>query len=120
MSMKTTLNLDRVVDAAIDEAVKQLEPAREAGALTLQQALFWLNLYRDLLAVDENALQRMRALLLEEPARGRGEADYLVDVELVMSEIERVRARHNHWLAVVDRMKLSPLSPIVSEALGLD
>ena len=76
----------------------------EAGALTLQQALFWLNLYRDLLAVDENALQRMRALLLEEPARGRGEAHYLVDVELVMGEIERVRARHNHWLAVVDRM----------------
>ena len=120
MSMKTTLNLDGVVKAAIDEAVKQLEPVREVGALTLQQARFWLNLYRDLLAVDENALQRMRALLLEEPARGRGEADYLVDVELVMGETERIRARHNHWLAVVDRMKLSPLSAIASEPLSLD
>ena len=76
----------------------------EAGALTLEQAQFWLKLYRDLLAVDENALRRMRALLLEEPARGRGEADYLVDIDLVIGEIERIRARHNHWLALVDRL----------------
>lgn len=62
-----------------------------------------MNLYRDLLAVDETALQRMRALILEEPARQRGAAHYLVDVELVMGEIERVRARCEHWKALVER-----------------
>jgi hypothetical protein len=71
---------------------------------TLQDALFWLNLYRDLLAADENALLRMRALLLEEPALERGTAFDDADVELVIGEIERVRARHDHWLALVEAM----------------
>jgi hypothetical protein len=74
----------------------------DAGSPTLQQALFWMNLYRELLAVDETALQRMRALILEEPARERGVANYRADVELIEGEIERVRARLDHWEALVE------------------
>jgi hypothetical protein len=73
--------------------------------LTIQQALFWMNLYRELLAVDESALLRMRALMAAEPAGGRGDLYYLPDVELVMSEIERVRARLDFWLRHVDQLK---------------
>ena len=76
----------------------------ETATPTLQQALFWMNLYRDLLAVDENALHRMRVLLLEEPASERGADFYDEDVELVIGEIERVRVRHDHWLGLVQRM----------------
>jgi hypothetical protein len=72
----------------------------------LQQALFWMNLYRDLLAVDENALLRMRTLLLEDAASERGAAAYDEDIELVIGEIERVRGRHDHWLALVERMSV--------------
>jgi hypothetical protein len=71
---------------------------------TLQQALFWMNIYRDLLAVDENALQRMRVLITEGMAMDRSEIYYQPDVELVIGEIERVRARLDHWLGLVDRM----------------
>lgn len=74
------------------------------SAPTLQQALFWMNLYRDLLAVDENALQRMRVLITEGIAWDRAELYYQPDVELVIGEIERVRARLDHWLGLVDRM----------------
>ena len=73
-------------------------------APTLQQALFWMNIYRDLLAVDENALRRMRILITEGMARDRGEVYYQPDVDLVMGEIERVRTRLDHWLGLVDRM----------------
>jgi hypothetical protein len=72
----------------------------------LQQALFWMNLYRDLLAVDENALLRMRMLLLEDAASQRGAAAYDEDIELVIGEIERVRGRHDHRLAMVERMSV--------------
>jgi hypothetical protein len=71
---------------------------------TLQQALFWMNIYRDLLAVDENALQRMRVLITDGMAIDRSEIYYQPDVELVIGEIERVRARLDHWLGLVDRM----------------
>ena len=70
----------------------------ETSAPTLGQALFWMNLYRDLLAMDEYALQRMRALILEESAGVREESYYSADVELVMGEVGRVRVRLDHWL----------------------
>jgi hypothetical protein len=76
----------------------------EISAPTLQHALFWMNIYRDLLAVDENALQRMRALITEGRARDRSEVYYRPDVELVIGEIERVRERLDHWLGLVDRL----------------
>jgi hypothetical protein len=73
-------------------------------APTLQQALFWMNIYRDLLAVDEIALQRMRVLVADEMLRDRSEAYYQPDVDLVMGEVERIRARLDHWLGLVDRL----------------
>ena len=73
--------------------------------LTIQQALFWMNLYRELLAVDESALLRMRALMAAEPANGHGDLYYMPDVELVMGEIERVRTRLDFWLRHVDELK---------------
>jgi hypothetical protein len=76
----------------------------ETSAPTLQQALFWMNIYRDLLAVDETALLRMRDLMTARPAQVRGDADYTPDVELVIGEIERVRERLDHWLNLVDRL----------------
>jgi hypothetical protein len=69
---------------------------------TLEQALFWMNIYRDLLAVDESALERMRALITDSTNGDRVEAQYRPDVDLVVGEIERVRARLDHWLAQVD------------------
>ena len=75
----------------------------ETGSPTLRQAVFWVDLYRELLAVDETALQRMRALILEGPAQQRGAAHYLADLQLVIGEIERVRARLDHWAALIER-----------------
>ena len=74
------------------------------SAPTLQQALFWMNLYRELLAVDESALQRMRALILAAPSGPRGDSLYQADVDLVRGEVHRVRARLDHWLLIVGRM----------------
>jgi hypothetical protein len=76
----------------------------ETATPTLEQALFWMNIYRDLLAVDESALLRMRALMLERPVQDRGDVYYVPDVELVLGEIKRVRGRLDHWLGLVDRL----------------
>jgi hypothetical protein len=63
-----------------------------------------MNIYRELLAVDETALLRMRSLILEDAALERAAA-YDEDIDLVIGEINRVRRRHDHWLALVDRMR---------------
>jgi hypothetical protein len=75
-----------------------------SAAPTLQVALFWMNIYRDLLAVDETALQRMRDLIADGHAKDRREIYYRPDVELVIGEVERVRERLDHWLGLVDKL----------------
>ena len=59
-----------------------------------------MNIYRDLLAVDETALQRMRSLITD-GSKDRSEIYYRPDVDLVIGEIERVRERLDHWLGRV-------------------
>lgn len=76
----------------------------ETATPTLEQALFWMNIYRDLLAVDESALERMRALITDGKNGDRAEAHYRPDVDLVAGEIDRVRARLDHWLRLVDSL----------------
>jgi hypothetical protein len=76
----------------------------EVATPTLQQALFWMNLYRELLAMDETALQRMRALILAAPIRSMEDNFYKADVDLVVGEVLRVRRRLDHWLGIVAQM----------------
>ncbi len=72
--------------------------------ITLRRALFWMNLHRELLAADESALARMRALLAA-PTTMRGpQHSYIPDLTLLTSEVERVRLRLDHWLGLVDRL----------------
>jgi hypothetical protein len=69
------------------------------GRSSLQQALFWMNLYLALLAVQQKALGQMRKLVAGHPGRSD---QYAPDVQLVETEIERVLTRLEHWKEVVD------------------
>ena len=70
------------------------------ATISIQEAQFWMNTYRDLLAVDENALQKMRDLVI---ASAGSPDDYEPDIQLVTTEIERVLGRLRSWDKVVDR-----------------
>jgi len=69
--------------------------------ISLQEAKFWTNVYRDLLAVDETALRKMRALVI---AHAGSADDYEPDIQLVTTEIERVLGRLRYWGEMVDRL----------------
>ena len=71
------------------------------ATISLLEAQFWMNNYRDLLAVDENALQKMRDLVI---ARAGSPDDYEPDIQLVTTEIERVLGRLRYWGEMVDRL----------------
>ena len=59
-----------------------------------------MNIHRSLLAVDETALQKMRALMI---ARADSPDDYEPDIQLVTTEIERVSGRLRYWDEMIDR-----------------
>jgi hypothetical protein len=71
------------------------------ATITVQEAQFWMNTYRDLLAVDEIALQKMRDLVI---ASAGSPDDYESDIQLVTTEIERVLGRLTYWGEMVDRL----------------
>ena len=72
----------------------------ETSTPTLEQALFWMNIYRDLLAVDESALERMRALITDSTngdrvdARGRGSRVALAPSALHRHSLEWPHSTH--------------------------
>jgi len=70
------------------------------ATISLKEAQFWMNIHRSLLAVDETALQKMRALMI---ARADSPDDYEPDIQLVTTEIERVSGRLRYWDEMIDR-----------------
>lgn len=72
------------------------------ATISLQEAQFWMGIYRDILAVDENALLKMRGLAV---ARAGSPDDYEPDLQLVMAEIARVLGRLKYWARMVDRLQ---------------
>ena len=70
--------------------------------ISLQEAQFWTGAYRELLAVDETALRKMRALVI---AHTGSINDYEPDIQLVTTEIERVLGRLRFWEDMVERLR---------------
>jgi hypothetical protein len=66
---------------------------------SLKLALYWMNIYRELLAVNGLALHRMRDLI----AHSDWPDEHESDVQVVAAEIKRVRDRLAYWEDIVDR-----------------
>ena len=71
----------------------------------LREALFWMNSSREQLAATELALERMWALVAQS-VRSDG-VDCRDDIDLMMNEVHRVRARLDYWTGIVDRMTVA-------------
>lgn len=71
-------------------------------SVTISQALLWMNIHRELLGVDQRALHRLRALVATSPD---SPGDCEADVQLVVTEIERVLKRLKDWEETVDRLR---------------
>lgn len=68
-------------------------------AVSLRDAVFWMNFHLELLGAHQRALRRMRALI----ANSRRPDDCAADAQLVGAEIERELDRLRYWEEMVDR-----------------
>ena len=80
-----------------------------AEAIPLKQALFWMNVYLELLAVDQRALRRMRGLIA---TGSTGWSVHRADIQLITAEITRVIDRLRYWEDQVDRAHRGPLGKL--------
>jgi hypothetical protein len=70
------------------------------GDASIKQALYWRQIYSEILAMEEQVLVRIRQLMLTQSDEGRREVE-LTNVPVVVAQAERFRRRLGYWEARV-------------------
>lgn len=83
-----------------DDSLRMATEPDPAGA-TLEQALFWHNIYTEILAMEEAVLERVYQLQALQSPEARQEVE-LTNVPVIVSQVERFRSRLGFWQSRVD------------------
>jgi len=73
---------------------------------TLEQAVYWTQVYAEILAMEESVLARIQELMARQSAEGRREVE-LTNVPVVVAQAERFRRRHGYWESRVRELRTS-------------
>lgn len=70
----------------------------------LEQALFWKQIYVEILAMEEKVLVRIQDLMVQQSPEARREVE-LTNVPVVAAQAERFRQRLGFWTARVHELE---------------
>jgi hypothetical protein len=70
--------------------------------VSLQEALYWMNIQVELLAADQRAIRRMRNVMSVHPGMPGA---FEIDLQLLLIEVDRVLERLGHWEEMVYRLR---------------
>ena len=70
---------------------------------TVGQAMFWRQIYREILTMEESVLARIRELMVKQSAQAQREVE-LTNVPVVVAQAERFRQRLGYWEARVHEL----------------
>jgi hypothetical protein len=73
------------------------------GHATLKQALYWRQIYGEVLGMEEKVLKRIRQLMATQSDEARHEVE-LTNVPVVVAQAERFRQRLGYWDARVNEL----------------
>ena len=71
---------------------------------SLQQAIYWSQIYREVLAMEEKVLERIQQLMVRQSPVARREVE-LTNVPVVAAQAERFRQRLGFWAARVRELE---------------
>ena len=74
------------------------------GDASLEQAVYWRQVYSEILAMEEKVLERIRQLMLTQSDTARREVE-LTNVPVVVAQAERFRQRLGYWDARIELLK---------------
>ena len=66
------------------------------GHASLEQAIYWRQVYTEILAMEEKVLERIRQLMQTQSETARREVE-LTNVPVVVAQAERFRQRLGYW-----------------------
>lgn len=73
------------------------------GRATLGQAIYWRQIYSEILGMEEKVLKRIRQLMAKQSDEARREVE-LTNVPVVVAQAERFRQRLGYWEARVHEL----------------
>lgn len=74
---------------------------------TIKHALYWRQIYSEVLAMEEKVLDRIRHLMIGQSAEARREVE-LTNVPVVVAQVERFRQRLGYWNLRVAELTAGP------------
>jgi hypothetical protein len=72
----------------------------DPATATLELALFWRNIYTEILTMEESVLDRIHQLMASQSPEARREVE-LTNVPVVVAQVERFRIRQEIWDSLV-------------------
>jgi len=74
---------------------------------SLKQALYWRQIYTEILEMEEKVLERIRQLMARQSDEGRREVE-LTNVPVVVAQAEKFRQRLGYWEARIAELGIEP------------
>jgi hypothetical protein len=71
---------------------------------TLGQAVYWTQIYKEILEMEETVLARIEQLMAFQSVEGRREVE-LTNIPVVVAQAERFRRRHGYWATRVRELQ---------------
>ena len=71
---------------------------------SMEEALYWSQIYREILAMEEKVMERIQELMSKQSAEARKEVE-LTNVPVVAAHAERFRQRLAFWTARVRELE---------------
>src|SRR5882672_4611863 len=68
----------------------------DPGSASMEQALYWRQIYREILAMEEKVMERIQDLMATQSPQARREVE-LTNVPVVAAQSERFRQRLGFW-----------------------
>jgi hypothetical protein len=82
---------------------KRMDQEGIPGDATIEQALYWRQIYSEIMAMEEKVLATIRKLMATQSEVGRREVE-LTNVPVVVAQAERFRQRLGYWEARVNHL----------------
>ena len=86
------------------DASRGMDGEGDPGSASLEQAVYWRQIYVDILAMEEKVMERIQDLMDRQSPQARREVE-LTNVPVVAAQAARFRARLGFWSARVDQLR---------------
>jgi hypothetical protein len=104
LSDEDRIRPDMVAAARGRDPSQAMDGEGDPKSASMEQALYWRQIYREILTMEEKVMERIQDLMAKQSAQVRREVE-LTNVPVVAAQAERFRQRLGFWTARVAELE---------------